>query len=345
MVNTNVVPFANTALPAHFNTSPEETNIIPKESAPTLSYRGKVWRLSKDGEESAIMGKNGEPAPNVPVILLDHIKPRSRVFFAGKYVAGENKSPDCASMEGLVPDANIVEPVSKSCKTCPNAVKGSKINDSGAATTLCTQTKRVAVVMASNPTSDPYLLRLAPTSIWDKNNKENEDAGWYAWDQYLAMLTAKGCTNTAQVLTRMKFDHRVEYPKVLFSAARWLTPEEWALMKDKWKDPAVKDVLFGKSTDVAAPEADAPDGADDDGIAIATPAAAPAPARAPRAPRAAPAPAPVAAPAAADDGDDDVVIAAAAPAAAAPAPAAAAVPVAPATANAGLSSLLSGWDD
>lgn len=356
-----VVPFAQAAVPAYFTAAaPEDSNIAPKETIPALSFRGKVWRLSKDGEENTIMNKDNEPAPTVSVVILDYIKPRSRVFYEGQYVAGENKAPTCSSLDGKTPDKDIALPISKACASCPNAVKGSKITAAGKATTACGMTKRIAIVPVSQPQSDPYLLRLAPTSIWDKDNKEGEAAGWYAWDQYTAMLAGKGCTNTAQVVTRMKFDHRAEYPKLLFSASRWLTPEEWAIMQVKWKDPSVKALLEGKSAGALdAPEA-APEGADDEGLVLA-PAAAPAaaapaaaPARAPRAaraaraaPAAAPAPAPAATAPAAVVGDDDDeafnIAPASAPAQAAPP--AQTVPVAPATANAGLSGLLAGWDD
>ena len=359
--NTQVVPFSQSQVPAHFAAlPPEDSNIAAKEQIRALSFRGKVWRLAMDGEEHTIMNKDNEPATTASVVVLDYIKPRSRIFYEGQYVAGENKPPTCSSLDGIVPDPLVATPISKTCATCPNAVKGSKITPAGKATTACSMTKKVAIIPISMPNVDPFLLRLAPTSIWDKENKDNEAAGWYAWDQYTQMLVGKGCTNTAQVVTKMKFDHRAEYPKLLFSAARWLTPEEWAIMQHKWKTQAVKDTLYGKaSATVAEPE---PDG--DEGMVIAapaaaapaaapTPAAAPAPARAPRAPRAAPAAAPAPAPApvaVVTDDDDEGMIVAAAPAAAAPAPApaaapAATTPVAPATANAGLSSLLAGWDD
>ena len=366
MAANQVVPFAQASVPAYFtNAAPEDSNIAPKDSIPALSYRGKVWRLVKDDEENTIMNKDNEPAPTVSVVILDYIKPRSRVFYEGQYVAGENKAPTCSSLDGKTPDKDIAAPISRACASCPNAVKGSKVTAAGKATTACGMTKRIAIIPVSQPQSDPYLLRIAPTSIWDKDNKEGEAAGWYAWDQYTAMLAGKGCTNTAQVVTRMKFDHRAEYPKLLFSASRWLTPEEWAIMQVKWKDPAVKSLLEGKSAGAMAEPEAAPEGADDEGLVLA-PAAAPAtapaaaapaaaPARAPRAARAAPAPAAASAPAPApvaavvdDGGDDDesfITAPATAPAAVKAAPPAQTVPVAPATANAGLSGLLAGWDD
>jgi hypothetical protein len=340
-MSTQLVPFSQASVPTYFVDTPEETNIVIREPIAALSFRGKVWRASKaDGIEVTQLNKEGDPATSIAVVLLDHIKTRSRVFYVGAYVAGENKFPDCSSIDGVTPDASIAAPVSASCKTCPNAAKGSKISPAGKPVTACAQTKRVAVALAGDPTAPPYLLRLAPTSIWDKDNKENEAAGWYAWDQYLAMLAAKGCTNTAQVLTRMKFDHRVEYPKVLFSAARWLTPDEWALMKDKWKSDEVKDVLFGKSSDVKGPDEAAPDGYDDDLIVAPAPSAVPAPAAA--------APAPVVAPvAAAPTRAPRQPRSAPAPVAAAPTPPPAATPApAPAAAaNPGLASLLDDWDD
>ena len=366
---SNLVPFAQAAVPSFFAGafSPEDSNITAVVPLPALSFRGKAWRISLDGQETLITNKEGEPSSTVSVIVLDQIKKRSRVFYEGQYVAGENKPPRCSSVDGVAPDADVKEPCAATCASCPNAVKGSKITPAGKAVTACGVTKRLAVIPASKPDFPALLARLPQTSLWDKENKENEAKGWYAWDQYMDFLKARGVTHTAQVVTKIKFDHRTEYPKLLFTADRWVTPEEWAVVGQRWKADEVKDLLLGKSA--GSTETDDDDGYDvapavvpavaAQPAAAAAQAAAPAPTRtrrarpeAPAAVQAAPEPAPAAASVVNDDGDDDgEFIAPAAPAAAAPAPqqpaAAPAAPVqaAPATANAGLSSLLGSWDD
>lgn len=379
---SELVPFAQAPVPAYFaQLPPDQVNIGPKDTVPSLSFRGKTWRMIVDGDETVVMNSSGEPVTSVDVVLLDYIKKRSRVFYAGPYVAGENKKPDCSSLDGERPDADVENPCAATCAACPNSVKGSKITPAGKPSTACGVTKRIAVV-PSGPTamvkSPPLLLRLPATSIWDKQNQENEAKGFYAWEQYIDMLRQRGCQNVAQVVTRIRFDHRTEYPKLLFAAVRWLTPEEWQNMAGRWNSQAVRDLLLGKGADNGI------DDADDAGVApLAQPAvtqqalaaqaaaaqaaaapaqtaAAPAPRRraaaAPAqtaAPAAAPAPAATQAPAAnlaAGWGDDDgmQVDQSPAPAAQTAAPAAApaaTAPAAPPTANDGMGALLSGWDD
>jgi hypothetical protein len=158
-------------------------------------------------------------------------------------------------MDGVKPDASVKEPCAATCASCPNAVKGSKITPDGKATTACAPFKRVSVVPSGTIVkSKPLLLRLAQTSVWDKDNKENEGQGWYAWDQYLDMLRARGAKHTAAVETRVKFDLRVQYPKLLFSASRWLNPDEAAAAKQKLADDAeaIKKILMGAGNDGAA---------------------------------------------------------------------------------------------
>lgn len=359
---TNMVPFAQAAVPTFFAGAfaPEDSNISAANPIPALSFRGKAWRISLDGQETLITNREGEPSSSVSVIVLDQIMRRSRAFYEGQYVSGENKPPRCSSTDGVVPDMSIADPIAKTCATCPNAVKGSKISANGKAVTACGVNKRMVVIPATKPEFAGLLLRVPQTSIWDKDNKENEAKGWYAWDQYMDFLKARGVTHTAQVVTKIKFDHRMEYPKLLFTADRWVTPEEWAILSTRWNSQEVKDLLSGALLAGGTPNGPIDD-AEDEGApalaqpapAVAAPAAAATPSRARRAPAAAtPAPVAAAQPAApvVESGDDDMVIQTA-PAAAAQAPQqqaaaqAAQVQAAPATANAGLSSLLGSWDD
>lgn len=240
---SNIIPFDSTGagaaqLPAHLaNVFGEEGNIQPRVTINQLSYRGKVWRRVVKGEEVQLTRTSQEtgeiePLPIVSIVILDHNKQRSRSFFEGNYEEGKNSSPRCYSSDGVKPDPSVKEPIAASCATCPNAVKGSKITESGKQSTLCSPFKRVAVIPSAQIGQHPaMLLKLAQTSIWDGQNQENEAKGWYAWDNYLDMLRARGAKHTAMVETRVKFDLRVAYPKLLFSAARWLSPEEALAVK------------------------------------------------------------------------------------------------------------------
>lgn len=313
---SQIIPFDSTGatgaaqLPAHLaNVFGDEGNIGPRVTVNQLSYRGKVWRRIVSGEETQLTRRNQEtgeeePVPIVSVVIMDHNKQRSRSFFEGNYEEGKNSAPRCYSADGVKPDASVKDPIAPTCATCPNAVKGSKITENGKQTTLCSPFKRVAIVPSANIGQHPaLLLKLAQTSIWDKDNPE-EAKGWYSWDQYLDMLRARGAKHTAMVETRIKFDLKVAYPKLLFSASRWLSPEEAMAVKAEMdKQGADIEAIINGAGDkdgVMGQTAGAVGAAGTNGVNQATTAQSPAPSAAP-APAAtqAPAPAPTQAPAAA----------------------------------------------
>jgi hypothetical protein len=300
---SNIIPFDHAGaqgagnLPAHLaEVFGDEGNIAPRVTIDQLSYRGKVWRRIVKGEETEltrIAQDTGEiePLPIVQVIILDHNKQRSRSFFEGNYEEGKNSSPRCYSSDGVKPDASVKEPIAATCATCPNAVKGSKITESGKQSTLCSPFKRVAIIPSEKiGTHPPLLLKLAQTSIWDGQNDENEAKGWYAWDNYLDMLRARGCKHTAMVETRIKFDLRVAYPKLLFSAARWLSPEEVVPAKKAMTDmaEAIDTIINGAGNGDGVMGQPATNGAAVAAPATAPAASAPAPTQAPVAAAAAP---------------------------------------------------------
>lgn len=243
---SNIIPFNTSAeVPAHLLALfGDDSNIAPRVTTNQLSYRGRVWRRIVDGEESQLTRKDQESGDSVPIpivnlVVLDHNKGRSRAFYEGGFEEGKNSAPRCSSIDGVKPDASIKDPCAATCATCPNAVKGSKITENQKQTTACSPFKRIAVVPSQLVGKHvPMLLRLAQTSVWDKENSANEAQGWYAWDQFLDMLRARGALHTAAVETKVKFDLRVAYPKLLFQASRWLNVEEAEAAKQQMKNDA-----------------------------------------------------------------------------------------------------------
>lgn len=235
---SNIVPFSSAQVPAHLaDVFGDSSNINSRVSINQLSVKGKVWRRIVNGEETQLTRADPETGDRIPVsivslIVLDQNRDRSRAYYPGGFEEGKNAVPACYSADGVTPDADVKEPCAKTCASCPNSVKGSKITENNKQVTACSPYKRIAVVPTGAVATHPImLLKLAQTSIWDKDNGENEAQGWYAWDQYLDMLRARGAKHTAAVETKVKFDIRAAYPKLLFSAARWLNADEAAQAK------------------------------------------------------------------------------------------------------------------
>jgi hypothetical protein len=329
----------------------ELSNIPEKQSTPQLSFRGKVFRVVMDGEENVVKNSAGDPVQSVRVIVLKINSDRSRAYFEGQYEEGKSQTPICWSNDGKTPDASIAEPQAQSCAACPQAAKGSKVSDSGKAMAACGTFRRVAIVPTANLDHEPLLLKIPQTSIWDKDNAENEKTGFYAFDQYLDFLRKRGVNHTGAVMTKIKFDPRPSYPKLLFGADNW-TPTDWhpkikALIDDPRLDTLINTTAFEAAVR-ATPAAAAP--ADDEPVmptkaAVAAPAVTktvppPTAKRAPPPPKkAAPKPA---------EPDDEAVMPSKGNGKAAPAVIDAETgeveTAAPAADKAGLNTLLQGWD-
>lgn len=292
MSNTAMTLFNSaSAMPAHVaNAFGDAENIVARETTPALTFRGKTWRLRVNGEENVVTRMvDGEalPAQTIQVVVLNLNAKRSRLFYEGAFEEGKNAAPRCWSSNGEAPDADCHSPCAATCAACPNSVKGSKITPNGKETTACGSVKRLAVVPVGALEMEPLLLKVPQTSMWDKNNPEAEAKGYYAWDQYADFLRQRGVKHTAAVVTRIRFDPNVAYPKLLFTAARWLEADEAAKVVPVVSSEAVMKLLAGKINEDVVANAPAVV-ADEESFEQAAPKPAPKAAPAPK-----PAPAPV----------------------------------------------------
>ena len=210
-------------------------NVQQVEKINSVSIKGGKWRYAIDGQVKTVeIEVEGEwmSAPSVKAIILNQIPTRSYAMFEGSYEEGANVAPTCYSLEGKTPDvaqgAKAPEGVT-SCTTCPKRVVGSAFinGDETKPTRACKESKRIAVVLAQEPTHTPLKLQLAVTSLWEDKPSAapKEEKGWYAYDAYLKHLAANGVAHTALCETVMKFDDTVSSPKVLFKMGGRLPDE------------------------------------------------------------------------------------------------------------------------
>lgn len=242
-----------------------KSNLVQHDTTPSVSFKGKVWQINKDGANRQLLDADGNPLPMIEVVVLNANPRRSRTFYEGKFVDGETKSPDCHSYDGKRPANEIETPQATSCESCPQSVKGSKLNDKGHPITACSLRQRIVVVPSDKPTFDALLINMASTSAYDKDSPDAVK-GWFAWDSYKTELTKNGVPHTAAVKTKIRFAPDDAYPRLQFKFAGILdedaintvlprieSDEVMSLLnKDHGKgDPEVKQIAAPKPAPVA----------------------------------------------------------------------------------------------
>jgi len=240
-------------------------NVQQAEKINSVSIKGGKWRYSIDGQVKTVeIEVDGEKmsAPSVKAIILNQIPTRSYAMFEGTYEEGSNSAPTCYSLEGKRPDvdqgAKPPEGVT-ACAGCPKRIVGSAFinGDDSKPTRACKESKRIAVVLAQEPTHTPLKLQLPVTSLWeDKSTAAAKEAGsWFSYDSYVKHLAAKGVAHTAMVETVLKFDSDASSPKILFKMSGRLPDEAIRKVLPLVNSPEVQKVLgLNREPRVAAAE-------------------------------------------------------------------------------------------
>ena len=231
----------------------KEANVLPKETVPSLSYEGKVWTISLQGEKTKLMVRDPQTGDDSPVpvfrcVILDYNKRRGRAYYEGTYDPTKAAMPACWSDDGITPSQYIKQKKSPKCADCPLSVRGSKITDSGDAVTACSEHRMVVLVPSGRLDYEPLRMKIAITSDFDGRSPDHVAQGWYAFKNYVDMLRAKGVQHTAQLVTKMKFDPNKTYPKVLFAQDKWLDEEQVKAIIPVVKSEKVSKLVSGAWT-------------------------------------------------------------------------------------------------
>lgn len=222
---------------------------------PTISYRGKVWRIRKGGEETNYVDDNGDAVQSIEVVLVkSHPKP-SKIFYDKPFEEGDISAPRCWSANGETPDSGVKDPIAHSCAGCPNNVWGSKINqETGAKGRACADARRIAAITLADLSTKgtdatKCLLRVPPSSLNPLKDYAEK------------VLKPKGIPYFA-VVTRIGFDTAVAYPKMTFRATRFLNEDEARAVLEIRDSDDVKHILnesteFAGAAEAAGAQADA----------------------------------------------------------------------------------------
>lgn len=304
--STALAIFDPAQLPAHIATVMEDggTNIAARLTTDQITFAGKVWAMSVGGNKKALTRKNEEgeeePVQIFSVVMLQYPQRRGRAYYPGAYDPQKESAPECWSNDGIDSAVNATVRHSLKCATCKLSAKNSKVVD-GKGTTACSQHRMTAVIPSARIGDfAPLRMKLAITSDFDARNEKAQQQGWFGFQQYTDLLKTKGVNYTYLLTTRMKFDPDANYPKLLFSPGKWLTPEQLEEVKAILvRDQGTIDGLL--KTEFTPARTEDPVEAVDDELAeteeeqAAAAAQAPAPKTAPKAAPKAAAPAPAAA--------------------------------------------------
>lgn len=195
-----------------------------------ISIKGGVFRLMSSGKEVAAIDER-----YLDVVIVNAAPKVSRTFYMAAYDGDKVSAPDCWSADGVTPAADANNRQSDKCDSCPQNIQGSGNGNSRA----CRFSQRMAVVLANDIEGDVLQLTLPATSIFGKEDGENRPLQAYA--RWLAAQNV----DPSEVVTRMKFDTKSEAPKLFFKPMRWLTDDEFPVVKKQGEsDDAVKAITM-----------------------------------------------------------------------------------------------------
>jgi len=226
---TNITLFSPTNVPA-FARNNELSDTAKAltggsvSSVKRISIKGGVFRLVAGGKEIASIDER-----HMNIIIVKAAPKVSRIFYAKSYDADNITGPDCWSNDGERPDPTAEHKQSVTCMNCPQNTAGSGQGNSRA----CRYQQRLAVVLESNPTGDVLQLTLPATSVFGKEDGDKRPLQAYA--RFLAVQNPP--VNPEQIVTEMRFDTKAEAPKLHFKPVRWLTEEEYEVVKAQAESP------------------------------------------------------------------------------------------------------------
>lgn len=172
-----------------------------------ISIRASRFRAIVNGEEKTLKDFD------LDVVVVGARGGLAKQYYASDYNEDTKlEAPDCFSFDGKRPHHSVDAPVCESCTACPMNRFGSKISKQGKEIKACTDTKRLAVVLANYPKEGVFLLSVSPTAL-------------KALNQYTAELRKRGIPPEC-IRTTLSFDEAASYPKLLFKFGGFLTEEE-----------------------------------------------------------------------------------------------------------------------
>lgn len=184
---------------------------------PTISIKGKVFAVVRDGERQVLTRPDDKTAPasSIAVIIANSSPGKVKTYYAHGFTENaEDHKPTCFSNNGVKPDASVQNPQCESCALCKHNAFGTARNEAGGfgKGKACSDSVRLAVITGSD--QEVFLLRVPPASL-------------RALGQYTKALAMRGIPYNA-VVTKVSFDINSAAPVLCFEAAGFLNEQQYA---------------------------------------------------------------------------------------------------------------------
>jgi len=179
---------------------------------------------------------NGEQVGNavrgeLNVIIINSLPEVSRIYYADKFDPNKEATlPNCWSNRGDKPEAAAKDPQHSNCADCPQNVKGSGENGSKA----CRYQRRVAVLLADDPSGDVYQFNIPAKSLFGKGTGNS-----HPFESYTKFLSSNG-EGIDNVVTNISFDSNADTMELLFTPVRNISDGEYELVRAAQAKPETK---------------------------------------------------------------------------------------------------------
>lgn len=239
-----IVNFENAQVPAFLrnNARAAEMNRTLADLAtgfPTISIKGKVFSIVRDGERTILTRPDDPTAPLTSLAgVIVNASGIVKTYYENGFVEGsEDNKPTCFSNDGQHPDPTVDKPQCQNCRMCKWNVFGTSRSETGGVGKgkACSDSIRLAVMTGHE--MDTYLLRVPPASL-------------RALGQYTQQLMKKGIPFNA-VMTKISFDISAATPKLMFDFMGFLNEAQYAKVEEAADSDIVMKII-GKDAGAAA---------------------------------------------------------------------------------------------
>lgn len=186
-------------------------------------------------------------------IIVDMLEKPSREFYAGAYDPdAKGTLPDCYSLLGDKPEGKSSDRQAANCAACPQNIDGSGQNGKGKA---CRFKRKIALMLEGDASGDLYQFNVPAKSLFGKGNGNT-----HPFESYCRFLVSNGAAPD-RVVTTIAYNLDAETMELQFTADRFITEEELALVEAAQANPQTRrliQITAGETEQKALPKAEEP---------------------------------------------------------------------------------------